>query len=163
MRCVDVLAPGAWALLLLFVDFGWTFSVAVLKTVAAKAAPTTFFLSAAAAVPVPRTVNVVATASVIASGTSVGPTRHVSVSAVVVLAATLLPVIAAAALWCTSWAGAFGGLVMSSSDAGDCRASASGCDGPEPAPVVNSQFNASATSPSPVPLDEEEPEELPTF
>jgi len=32
---VDVLAPGAWALLLLFAVFGWTFSVAVIKTVAA--------------------------------------------------------------------------------------------------------------------------------
>ena len=49
---------------------------------------------------------------------------------------------------------------MSSSDASDCRASVSGCEGPEPAPVVNSQVNASATSPSPVPLDKEEPEEL---
>jgi len=33
--CVDVRAPGAWALLLLFIVFGWTFSVAVIKTVAA--------------------------------------------------------------------------------------------------------------------------------
>ena len=32
---VDVLAPGAWALLLLFAVFGWTFSVALIKTVAA--------------------------------------------------------------------------------------------------------------------------------
>jgi len=170
---VDVLAPGEWAFLLLFVVFGWTFSVAVIKTVAAKAAPTTFFLSAAAppttfflsaaaAVPVPRTVEAVASASVIASCTSVGLTRHVSASAVVVLAATLLPVIAAAALCCASLARAFRGLVMSSSDAGECRASVSGCDGPEPAPVVNSQVNTSATSPSPFQLDEEEPEELST-
>jgi len=105
---------------------------------------------------------VVASASVIASGTSVGPKRPVSVSAVVVLAATLLPVMDAAVLWCTAWARAVGGLVMSSSDAGDCRASVSGCDGPESTAVVNRQVNASATSPSPVPLDEEEPEELPT-
>jgi len=122
----DVLAPGPWALLLLFAVFGWTFSVAVIKTVAAKAAsttfflstaapPTTFFLSAAAAVPVPRTVEAVASASVIASCTSVGPTRHVSVSAVLVLAATLLPMIAAAALCCTSWGRAFRGLVMEKS------------------------------------------------
>jgi len=32
---VDVLAPGAWALLLLFAVLSWTFSVAVIKTVAA--------------------------------------------------------------------------------------------------------------------------------
>jgi len=32
---VNVLAPGAWALLLLFVVFGSTLSVAVIKTVAA--------------------------------------------------------------------------------------------------------------------------------
>jgi len=87
-------------------------------------------LSAVVAVSVPRTVNVVASASGIASGTSVGPTGHVSVPAVVVLAATLLPVIAAAALWCTSWARDDAGIFMSSSDAGDCRASVSGCDGP---------------------------------
>jgi len=33
--CVDVLAPRAWAFLLLFVVFGWSFSVAIIKTVAA--------------------------------------------------------------------------------------------------------------------------------
>jgi len=33
--CVGVRAPGAWALLLLFMVFGWTFSVVVIKTVAA--------------------------------------------------------------------------------------------------------------------------------
>jgi len=78
-----VLAPGAWALLLLFAVFGWTFSVAVIKTVAAKAAPTTFFLSAAAALLVPRTVDAVASASVVVPGTSLRPTRHVGVPAVV--------------------------------------------------------------------------------
>jgi len=41
-------------------------------------------LSAAAAVTVPRTVNVVASASVVVSRSSVGPTRHVGVPAVVV-------------------------------------------------------------------------------
>jgi len=51
---------------------------------------------------------------------------------------------------------------MRSSDAGDFRASVSVCDGPESIADVNSQVNASATSRSPVPLDEEEPEELPT-
>jgi len=43
-----------------------------------------FFLSAAAAVPVPRTVDAVASASVVVLGTSVCPTRHFGVPAVVV-------------------------------------------------------------------------------
>jgi len=52
-------------------------------------------LSATAAVSVPSTVDAVASASVVVSGTSVGPTRHVGVPAVVVsLVALVLAAVA---------------------------------------------------------------------